>query len=505
MSQVREVARAERRAAADPAAHRALAAHRLVGVEEGAALGGRDLALGVDDLRHDRPRDDAGAVTLAVIEGRHHQARQRVLGAAEQPQHLRVLLAVLRHRALRVHVVAAEHEDHEVGVAAADLAVQVFLVEVEHAPRQRADLAHLVPHHAGHVALHHHTVGPRLATTGRADRQRVLTVVRLDHLPAILQLLRRGLEHHGLLVVEGHADVAALRCARVPQLEARDLAPHRALRRRAERDLRAADRLEGGAAEPVVAVLLAAAEDDKAVVPGRLLLEARALMLVAGVRLPEQVKTVASVAEAGLHLQADRARDAVVADRRVAVVHHPRGRTGVAELARRQRGIKRVEGLDVLERTLHALAVLGARRQRGQLLDLVACHDRLADLAVDERHRPVLGLELGAGQRLRRGQLGVHFGDGLPLAEQHAADEVPKRHVVHLGRPRPGPVPARHRVGQPDQRDQRDHRRDDLAEGAARVRPAGVARTAELDAKAVVLPVEESCVRVVGRSGHGDF
>src|SRR5690606_37503489 len=108
------VAEGEARSGAVPGAHRALAAHGLEGVEEGAAAVRRRPALRRDDARDGSEGADAALGALGLVEGRDDEAAELRSAAAHAVDDLDVLLVVAVLGDGVAGLVAAEAEDEQV-------------------------------------------------------------------------------------------------------------------------------------------------------------------------------------------------------------------------------------------------------------------------------------------------------------------------------------------------------------------------------------------------------
>ena len=113
-----------------PARHGSRAAHHLESIEESAIEFGGHAALNIDDARYGGQRFDLAAIFLAAVHGTHHQYRsigQR--GAYAADGFAQLPLVFVREEGGEAALVGAVIQNHQVGMAVAQLAGPMALVE----------------------------------------------------------------------------------------------------------------------------------------------------------------------------------------------------------------------------------------------------------------------------------------------------------------------------------------------------------------------------------------
>src|SRR5690606_3078952 len=94
---------------------------------------------------------------------------------------------------------------------------------LEHAVGEHPELAELIPDQARTVGLEQHAVEPRVAVAEGAHADLVGTLLDVDGVEAILELLGAGVDDDRLPVIDLQLDPTAAGPGEVPELEARDL------------------------------------------------------------------------------------------------------------------------------------------------------------------------------------------------------------------------------------------------------------------------------------------
>ena len=411
---MREVARDEPVLALVPAGHRARAAHRAVGVEEGGAGGLGRGPLRLDDLRDRRHRRQRAVLAArAAVHRGHHEDRGVRRGRADpRDQRLDVPPQLVHRQADVAALVRAVVEHDEVGAPQPQLRLPVAGVEQREEVGRRAVGADRVVDDARLLALERHAVERHLAVPLRRERERVRPVRHVD-----LARRRRGARRGGAdldrrRAVHRREERSAAGAAEVVHDEVGDGAVRAAARRG---DLRrgAARGAERHAGEAAAAVSRRAEER-------RVHLPAGAVEFDADVVVPlprplGQDPAVARVAVERLQPAARAAGDQVARHRRIAEMDDPRHG---ARLARRG---AREGGVEVGHRARFVLDRSGGEAERGD-----------EDVGV----RPGARRAGGGRAQVRRGRRDAQLRRAEAVVHDLDRFEVVARHDERRGGPR---------------------------------------------------------------------
>jgi hypothetical protein len=153
---MRVVAADQARTPVIPARHRAVAAHRFIGVEEGAVVVVRHAALRVDESRNRGHGDDVAAgVSRAAVHRRHDQDRDAGQCIADCFDYMAIVAFILGRRQVSIAAfIRTQTQDHQMRTAQPQ-AVDPFIAIGQRQPvNRRAERSQAVVDHAGFIALH---------------------------------------------------------------------------------------------------------------------------------------------------------------------------------------------------------------------------------------------------------------------------------------------------------------------------------------------------------------